>query len=758
MTTEDSQLKAALESQVAAFLEGGVIFDSDEEEEEDDSQSPVLAPHLCVPRTEVHTDAKSSDTPWQQSASSETPDYKEPQRSSDSTSYASHEWSSWQGRAAAGASSDSRSYTNDEWNSWSQNQTAAGTNSESRSNADNEWASWNQDRNGARASSDSKANGAGEWNATSEWASNSQGYTAEAPQAEALNAWGNWQMQQQLKMNIQKGPPPPPPPGPYPEAAEPESVSLDSTTKELCDDLHGLIESHDNLLPGTAFEELYKLGDGYKEVVRAAGGPKKFVEVHKYRFVWTREGVTGGSVRLVQNSSQRPQSAHETWSAASTKPAALADGTSKKWLEELIDWQKDGYLSAAEVFTQLAAWKTAQEAASFKAEMDSYGGLEQFVASFPKSFSWERGSICKAAPPPVVGARQSPQSSHATECWEVIVKVLEQNDGAILLAKVLRQVKEFDVPNFERHRKEVDDAGGVKKYICWYPERFECALASGPGTETVYLKKKPVPQECVSTIEEMLQWHDGGLLASRLLPELHAWKPSAHAACKKEVEKAGSIKKFIGQHPDRFKWSLQDGPGTELIQSLREENVESEAVTDIVAALLEWHGGSLLSSRIFIDLKAWKPDSYEAVREEILQVGGLKKFAAIHPNRFKWEAHAQDSKDTICLVTEAQDFSAFLDALVELIEWNGGSLLASKVFKKLRDWKPVEVTSLRKEVDDAGSLKKLIMGYPDRFEWVLDSDPGKEAVQLVKAKIPEKEAAKETPKESAARSGYSQYQ
>lgn len=213
----------------------------------------------------------------------------------------------------------------------------------------------------------------------------------------------------------------------------------------------------------------------------------------------------------------------------------------------------------------------------------------------------------------------------------------------------------------------------------------------------------------------------------------------------------------MARHPDRFAWTLTEGPGTEAVQLVvEEEEVDNEVLSAALTELIEWHGGFLLGSRVFIDLKAWRPETYENFRKEIGQVGGLKKFVARHPDRFRWAPHGEDGKDTVFLVKEAPDFEALIEPLVQLIEWNKGSLLASKVFKELKAWKPREVERFRKEVDDAGTLKKLIQRYPDKFEWVVDSNPGKELVRLVNAKAEPEEKPRRI--EVADTSGMSRYQ
>jgi hypothetical protein len=410
---------------------------------------------------------------------------------------------------------------------------------------------------------------------------------------------------------------------------------------------------------------------------------------------------------------------------------------------EIIEWQKDDSIVASAVYKEIEAWKTAQEFSSFKAEIEEWGGLEEFVAGHPKSFSWvestghTQAKICKAE-------LRSEKSKKEKACWEVIADVLDYCDGSILLAKLLREVKSWDPAKYETHQAEIQAAGGIKKYIAWYPDHFDCELASGPGTETVTLKSNQQP--CVDTIAELLEWHEGVLLSSRLLPEMQSWRPKALAGCKKEIEAAGGIKKFISQYPSRFEWTLADGPGTEAIKLIEEKvEVQEEDLLKVMANLVKWHGGSIIASRIFIDLKAWRPDDYESLRSAIKKLGGLKTFASKHPDRFKWKSDTDEGKDSICLVEEL-DLGPLVDMLVELLTWHNGFLLASQVFKSLKTWDQEKTEQLRKEIGPGTKgLKKLVQKFPDRLEWVAHSDQGKEAVRLVKAKVP---AAELTPASS----------
>eukprot|EP00930_Biecheleria_cincta_P082821 TRINITY_DN72470_c0_g1_i1.p1 TRINITY_DN72470_c0_g1~~TRINITY_DN72470_c0_g1_i1.p1 ORF type:complete len:734 (+),score=162.33 TRINITY_DN72470_c0_g1_i1:179-2203(+) len=527
--------------------------------------------------------------------------------------------------------------------------------------------------------------------------------------------------------------PPPPPPGPPPPWAE-ELHSPADETETILRALTDLVETHDGTLPGTAFEELYKMDYRHRQIVKASGGPKKFVEFHGDRFTWVQDGVPGGSVKLVHGYPSDRDASSNWWSSRSP---SLSSGIAIRWVEDVIAWQKDGVLLLSKTFGEIEAWRSSQEASSFKALIDSWGGLEAFVDAHPTHFSWVRGTnnqakICKAGAP----ASKGGHTAGKKDCCALLVEVLKGHGGSILAAKVFKHVKDWAPGEFDRFKDEVNEAGGIKKYISWYADRFECKLASGPGTETVSL----VRQYCEDVVAELLRWSGGVLLASRVLPELQSWKPEEHAFCKQRIEDAGGIKKFIQHFDKRFKWVLKEGPGTEAIQLLEDQVVDSEALLDALTELVEWHEGSILASRFFIDLKAWRPDSYDSYRKNIGKFGGLKEFASQHPERFKWVSD-DEGKDSIALVKN-ENFASLKEALVQILEYANGSMLASQVHPTMKSWKPAKADWLRREVDHAGSLKKLLQRYPDEFEWKVDSDTGKQSVHLVTAKAPVVEPVK----------------
>ena len=57
--------------------------------------------------------------------------------------------------------------------------------------------------------------------------------------------------------------------------------------------------SRNGKLPGTSFDELYKMNVIFRETVKECGGPKKFVESHPERFEWVVD-CPGGSVTLAK--------------------------------------------------------------------------------------------------------------------------------------------------------------------------------------------------------------------------------------------------------------------------------------------------------------------------------------------------------------------------------------------------------------------------------------------------------------------------
>lgn len=542
----------------------------------------------------------------------------------------------------------------------------------------------------------------------------------------------DWKVSSQVKPK-----PPPPPPGPPPPWAE-EYPSQEDETETILRALTELVETHDGTLPGTAFEELYKMDNGYRKIVKAAGGPKKFVEQHEDRFNWVQDGVPGGSVKLVHGYSSVGDAAANNW--WSSRPTPLPSGVAVRWLEEVIEWQRDGTLLLSKTFNEIDAWKSSQEAASFKACIDSWGGLEAFVDAYPTNFSWVPGTshsqakICKADAP---ATQPGHSGSQKKNLCSLLAEVLKGHGGSMLAAKVFKHVKDWAPGEFDNFKHEVNEAGGIKKYVSWYPDRFECTLAGGPGTETVNIVRQP----CEDTVAELLKWSGGILLASRVLPELQSWKPEEHAACKQRIEDAGGIKKFVQHYDKRFKWILKEGPGTEAVQLLEDEVVDSEALVETLTELVEWHEGSILASRFFIDLKAWRPESYDSYRKNIGKFGGLKEFASQHPDRFRWVSD-DEGKDSIALVKKEENSASLKEALVHILEEANGSMLGSQVHPTMKAWKPAKADWLRKEVDRAGSLKKLLLRYPGEFEWKVDSDTGKQSVRLVSAKAAAAEIVK----------------
>jgi len=113
----------------------------------------------------------------------------------------------------------------------------------------------------------------------------------------------------------------------------------------------------------------------------------------------------------------------------------------------------------------------------------------------------------------------------------------------------------------------VEDAGGLKKFASKYPLCFQWVSGTNAGRDAVRLVKdgsqSPSPLEALT---ELIEWHGGKLLASKLLQELRQRKPHVHGFFKREVDYAGGVKKFVAQHADRFEWVVGAGPGTDVVR------------------------------------------------------------------------------------------------------------------------------------------------------------------------------------------------
>lgn len=253
----------------------------------------------------------------------------------------------------------------------------------------------------------------------------------------------------------------------------------------------------------------------------------------------------------------------------------------------------------------------------------------------------------------------------------------------------------------------------------------------GTSDRGQYGKSYHQREDCPELLEKLVRWNGGILEANRVYSDFKNWKPWLVEAFNEDIESAGGIKNFVSAYPDRFQW-VPGPPQKEAIRLVSGGNKLDEFL-EVLQHLIRWHGGTLLASRIFIELRSWKPSAYDSFRREVEHAGGLKKFAARHPECFIWVSDGNPGKDALQLVPEGEKAKSHLDALAEVIRWHGGTLLASKLLAEMKLWNPEENEYFNRAVQEAGGLKKFFLRYPERFEWVVGTGPGVEAVRVVQA-------------------------
>jgi len=136
-----------------------------------------------------------------------------------------------------------------------------------------------------------------------------------------------------------------------------------------------------------------------------------------------------------------------------------------------------------------AGAKTDDSAHTWKNQKWWYSGHGHAGAKTVDSTYASRDWTCPSSTSKAVApAHEQKKDGSLTE--EVLAEVLKWNGGSLLAAKVPKQIKEWekDSAKFQQHKSAIDSAGGVKSFVAWYPGLFECVLAAGPGTETLYLK------------------------------------------------------------------------------------------------------------------------------------------------------------------------------------------------------------------------------------------------------------------------------
>jgi len=401
--------------------------------------------------------------------------------------------------------------------------------------------------------------------------------------------------------------------------------------------LEKLIQSKDGEIPGTHFQELYKMDPAYKEYVKSFGGPKAFVKQYPERFAWGDNGTPGGSVTLVK---RLGESARET---------------------------------------NKLPWDTGADTSSDKKPID-----DAWVAWQPTTKSGY--------------ANNQASSENQQSNW--------------------------------RDNQRYDGASGHD--TGWGVQKGDSSVDAGAGWRNGDNDWESRSQANANLLAKMITWHGGTLLASNVFKEIKDWRPKEAETFKAEVQAAGGVKKFISRFPDRFQWTLEGGPGTEAVCLMKVSAARNKSLADVLVDLIHWHGAPLLASKVVKELNAWKPNDYEAIKAELDEVGGMKKFVAMNTDRFNWVLGDGPGMETIHLIDSQCPRNPVVEALVELLQWNGGSMLAAKLCQELKTWKPKEFDQFKVDCEEAGGMKKYVGMHHNRCEWALDSGPGTDSIRLTK--------------------------
>jgi hypothetical protein len=399
----------------------------------------------------------------------------------------------------------------------------------------------------------------------------------------------------------------------------------------------------------------------------------------------------------------------------------------------LVLERHNGILQASKIFEDVEKLWEAREVAFFKQGLSNVGDLQMFVIDHPDTFEW----LCEGSYAGREAVSLTSGVRGAESCVAALYELLERNDGTLLASRVFKELKISAPAAFDSFKREVERSGSMKKFVQQYWDRFEWTVTGGPGMDAISLVKRDHPSlTCADLIEEVLRWHGGKVLVSKLLGEMKAWKPYQFESCKKELQAAGGLKQFLSLHDKQFTFSHADPLCTAFVRLAPEQSASDDFVKPLVE-LVKWHGGTLLASMVFIEMKAWRQDIYEHFKIEVNDVGGLKRYVAMHRSELDWVSDGGGGKNAVralncapCSDEESTKYEWSLGLLEDLIDWHGGQLLASRIVQDLRAWKPDELAKFKSEVTEAGGLKKLIMKGFGRFEWVFDEDPGREAVRL----------------------------
>mmetsp|Transcript_25858 Transcript_25858/g.86045 ORF Transcript_25858/g.86045 Transcript_25858/m.86045 type:complete len:678 (-) Transcript_25858:770-2803(-) len=209
----------------------------------------------------------------------------------------------------------------------------------------------------------------------------------------------------------------------------------------------------------------------------------------------------------------------------------------------------------------------------------------------------------------------------------------------------------------------------------------------------------------VSALQELIETYEGtlpGTAFEKLYDKSEAYRSM--------VKAAGGPKRFAEQHSDRFTWTFKGLPGgsVQLADGRGWSRPTAAPYKPIGAAWSSpsWTAPSWTQA-------AWKPVQSHGGASELEKIAGSGVAAGL-----PWP-EASDTGGN----------SSLRRALIELIQWENGSILASKVFITIRSWKPKQFAAMKKEADDAGSLKDFVSVHADTFEWIHDR-PGTDSIRL----------------------------
>jgi hypothetical protein len=152
---------------------------------------------------------------------------------------------------------------------------------------------------------------------------------------------------------------------------------------------------------------------------------------------------------------------------------------------------------------------------------------------------------------------------------------------------------------------------------------------------------------------------------------------------------------------------------------------------DAIVALLEWHGGVLLASKVLTELKAWKPKQFEACKMEVQEAGGMQKFILLHNTYFTWAPSDTLGAEMVHLCNKSKESDKFAELVVQLVRWHGGSLLASRIFNEMKAWRPSIYEQFRFQVNQVGGMKRFVDLHAAELVWISDGGGGRNAIQLV---------------------------